>query len=87
MVITSQAAYTSQFSTFLRVSQNIYLHDKVIAPQDRSGKDPLPKYLQRMVAGFPQEGGSELEQKGEMQNLRGTGGINGIEISEHSDQR
>ncbi|KAH6962572.1 hypothetical protein BKA56DRAFT_679363 [Ilyonectria sp. MPI-CAGE-AT-0026] len=87
VVITSQAAYTSQFSTFLRVSQNIYLHDKVIAPQDRSGKDPLPKYLQTMVAGFPQENGSELEQKGEMQNLSGTRGINGMEISEHSDQR
>ncbi|KAH7120573.1 hypothetical protein EDB81DRAFT_952453 [Dactylonectria macrodidyma] len=86
VVISSQSAYTSQFSTFLRVSQNVHLHETV-APQDKSGRDPLPTYLQRMLVGFPREG-EEFGQKGDVKSSReGRGDVNGGGIIQHSDEK
>ncbi|RDW57232.1 hypothetical protein BP5796_12682 [Coleophoma crateriformis] len=67
-VVTSQAAYSSEFSTFLRVAHNVSLSSEV-ALQDTSGKDPLPKYLAKTVVRFPSENALMSNASGEMQSV------------------
>ncbi|KAF7543124.1 hypothetical protein G7Z17_g10997 [Cylindrodendrum hubeiense] len=81
VVIASQATYTSQFSTFLRVSQNVYLSDEVALP-DTSGKNPLPNYVKKMVVRFPEDEWSGVERKGEMKSL----GENRAVLAESDDK-
>ena len=52
VVLSQHASYSSQFSTVLRVAQGAHF-DGHIAPEDRGGQDPLPKYLRTMVLQFP----------------------------------
>ncbi|RDW63470.1 hypothetical protein BP6252_11015 [Coleophoma cylindrospora] len=68
VVVTSQAAYSSEFSTFLRVAHNVSLSSEV-ALQDTSGKDPLPKYLEKTVVRFPSENALMSNASGEMQSV------------------
>jgi hypothetical protein len=54
VVLTTQASYKSSFSTFLRLSHNMYLSGGVRL-EDTSGRDPLPRHLSNAVLGFPPE--------------------------------
>ena len=45
-IVLSGASYSGNFSTIVRVSRTAKLSVDV-ADQDRSGCDPLPKYLER----------------------------------------
>lgn len=66
VVFSQRAAYSTGFSTLLRVAHNIYLPVR-IAPQDTGGKDPLPEYLDKAVIRFPPEGAAAIADVGKDQ--------------------
>ncbi|KAJ9157975.1 hypothetical protein NKR23_g422 [Pleurostoma richardsiae] len=52
VVLTERAAYSTCFSTLLRVANNLYLPIS-LKLQDTTGQDPLPRHLSSMVVQFP----------------------------------
>lgn len=60
VVITQRAAYSTGFSTLIRVAHNIYM-PVAINPEDTGGKDPLPPYLSDVKVQFPPQGAAVLE--------------------------
>lgn len=54
------ASYTQKFSTVMRTTTVL---GQVVAENDRSGADPLPKYLSRARVDLRQAGEAAMEMK------------------------
>ena len=67
VVITQRAAYSTGFSTLIRVAHNIYLPVS-IAPEDTGGKDPLPPYMKDVLVRVPPQGAAALGGEGRIEH-------------------
>jgi hypothetical protein len=59
-IFCNGASYTQKFSTVLRTTTGL---GQVVAENDRSGADPLPKYLSRARVDLGRAGGTVVEMK------------------------
>jgi hypothetical protein len=70
VVLGQHAAYSSKFSTTLRVATGAYL-DGYIAPEDQGGQDPLARYLENMYVQFPLDGAVMPAESGYQEEMVG----------------